>query len=715
MQKIKEAIPLNSKKNINLNSRKLIKPMTKQFSGLTSKKHNLIIRLNSKFAEFQSKKTHSILYINENLKLSDLKSKNTKEINISKNLFNHPSEEVNKKIFIEDKYLNEMKNKIYNRITRKYINFSLSDFTTKKNIQKNKTVEFFSYYNYYLICNLVDNKKTKFSLDYFEYLTLYNKQEYLIKYFIKEEIYIIMNYLLYIVYGNDIATKVNKSKKLLSIDEIKSMFNDLVNNNYKFKCSKEITKDIGTSYNYKDENLQKRNTISNLENIKPIYNEKIIYKYAKDIPNSQISNCIPKYYNFENQIMDCIKNFIHKRRLIKINIYAQNRQNGELNQRKKRRYYTNKNRFKKNNILENISFSLNDDKFNFEESKEINADKKRYKSSQRKKYENGINDIESFLKKLVKGSNNVNDRNKKNNENKFVKSLSGKIIGKRNKKTKSMINIPFNFIKNKEKIFLSSKQNEPKSLNKQNFLSKIFKTSLKNGKNSSKNDVNYNKNNGKKNLILKSENEKYKSFENIFSTTNKEGKNVRNNFINKISTKYKARKNRNQNHEKLIKFNGFSSSINNGNKIANKNNLKDINSSISIKSSDDSLFFYKIKNISKFTSQTNKNKYSINKFISLKKLNNYSTKNNSKPKKFVFQGGIKKAFSSYSSMSLEDKEINVWENNKIDTDIINVAVKSSFLLNKMENIDTKFKKSFYNCNTLKKLIKYPMIYFSNYK
>ena len=66
-------------------------------------------------------------------------------------------------------------------------------------------------------------------------------------------------------------------------------------------------------------------------------------------------------------------------------------------------------------------------------------------------------------------------------------------------------------------------------------------------------------------------------------------------------------------------------------------------------------------------------------------------------------------------MSLEDKEINVWENNKIDTDIINVAVKSSFLLNKMENIDTKFKKSFYNCNTLKKLIKYPMIYFSNYK
>ena len=40
-------------------------------------------------------------------------------------------------------------------------------------------------------------------------------------------------------------------------------------------------------------------------------------------------------------------------------------------------------------------------------------------------------------------------------------------------------------------------------------------------------------------------------------------------------------------------------------------------------------------------------------------------------------------------MSLEDKEINVWENNKIDTDIINVAVKSSFLLNKMEKTHLK--------------------------
>ena len=524
-----------------------------------------------------------------------------------------------------------------------------------------------------------------------------------------------MNYLLYMVYGNDIATKVNKSKKLLTIDEIKAMFNDLVNNNYKFKGSKEIAKDIETFYNYKDENLKKRNTISNLKYIKTIYNEKIIYKYVKDIPSSQISNCIPKYYNYGKQIMDCIKNFIHKRRLIKINIFAQNKLNGELNQRKKRRYYTNKNRFKKNNILENISFSLSDDKLNYEESKDINVDKKRYKSFQRKKNENGMNDIESFLKKLVRGSNKVNDRNKKNNENKFVKSLSGKIIGKRNKKTKSMINIPFNFIKNKEKIFLSSKQDEPKSLNKQNFLAKIFKTSLKKENNSTKNDFNYNKNNSKKSLMHNSENEKYKSFENILSTTNKVAKNVRNNFVNKISSKYKSRKNRNQNHQKLIKFNGFSSSINNGNKFEYKTGLKNIKSINSIKSLDDSLFFYKIKNISKFTSQTNKNKYSINKFISLKKLNNYSTKNNSKPKKFVFQGGIKKAFSSYSSMSLEDKEINVWENNKIDTDIINVAVKSSFLLNKIENIDKKFKKSFYNCNTLKKLIKNPMIYFSNYK
>jgi len=66
-------------------------------------------------------------------------------------------------------------------------------------------------------------------------------------------------------------------------------------------------------------------------------------------------------------------------------------------------------------------------------------------------------------------------------------------------------------------------------------------------------------------------------------------------------------------------------------------------------------------------------------------------------------------------MVFEDKKANVWENNKIDTDIINVAVKTSYLLKKIGNSFNINFKSFDNSNTLEKLIKNPIIYFSNCK
>ena len=141
------------------------------------------------------------------------------------------------------------------------------------------------------------------------------------------------------------------------------------------------------------------------------------------------------------------------------------------------------------------------------------------------------------------------------------------------------------------------------------------------------------------------------------------------------------------------------------------------NNIISIKevSSNDSLSYNKIKNISNFIAQTNKNKYSINKHFSLKKLTSLSTKKFSTPKNIKYYKPIRQAFSPYSGMVFENKEVNIWENNKIDTDIINVAVKTSYLLKKLGNSFNNNFKSFSNSNTLKKLIKYPQIYFSNYK
>ena len=203
--------------------------------------------------------------------------------------------------------------------------------------------------------------------------------------------------------------------------------------------------------------------------------------------------------------------------------------------------------------------------------------------------------------------------------------------------------------------------------------------------------------------------------ENILSQNIEIIKKSRNNLRNSNGFKFKKMNDIIKISKNLIKFNGFSHSTNKNNKILNKNKSNIIKSNDSIKeiSSDDSLFFYNTKNNFNFSSLTNNNKYTVNKSISLRKLNSLLSKHNSKPKKYVFQGGVRKPFSSFSSMNLEDKEINVWENNKIDTDITNVAVKSSYLLNKIGKINEKKFKSFHNKNTLEKLIKYPMIYSSN--
>ena len=684
MQNRRKTISLNIKKEISLSTKKLKRPITKIFPDSATKKPN-IIRLNSNLSDFSKKKTQSIIINNENLPLPKLKSQNTKERNnIRRSLFFLPVKKEKKKKNIEDIYKNNIKNKIYDKISRKYVSPYILDFIGKKNITQIKSIGFSSYYNYYLISNLINNKKFKFSLDYYEYLSLNNNNEYLIKYFAKNQIYIMMNYLLYIVYGNDIATKSNKSKKILTNEEIKLMFNNLVNNNYNFSGSIEIVKGVGVYYKQKGDNHQNINILSNLDKVMPINNKKIIYKYIKDIPSSKLSNCIPNYYKFEKQVINYMKDFIHKRRFVKIHKLYYNNQFREIKQRKELRYNTNKNKnIKKENILKNISFTLSKDNLNYEENKEKDIDKRH---TQRKKIDHETNDIETFLKKmdeLIHAKNYIN----KNKEN---------LTGKRNKRIKSMTNIPFNLIKNKKNIFLSSKRKDNKVLKKEIFLTKLLKFSLKNrGENNPKNINNYNKNNSGKNIIPNNEKNKFQRLENILSQKNEEVKRSRNN---------------------LIKFNGFTNNTNNNKGILNQNNSNDIKNNNSIKeiSSDDSLFFYKINNISKLVSRQNKHKFKIKTFISLKKLNSFSKKTIAKPKKYVYQGGERKPFSSYSSVSLENKEINVWENNKIDNDIMNVAAKSSYLLNKIGDINKKEIKSFYNCNTLQKLIKYPMIYSSNY-
>ena len=98
-----------------------------------------------------------------------------------------------------------------------------------------------------------------------------------------------------------------------------------------------------------------------------------------------------------------------------------------------------------------------------------------------------------------------------------------------------------------------------------------------------------------------------KNFEKIKKSRNN-ARNINNKVMNNII----------QTPQNLIKFKGFSNNINKNKKIFNKNksNIFKSNNSIKEVSSDDSLIFYKIKNSFNFASRTNKNKYTINKFIS---------------------------------------------------------------------------------------------------
>ena len=234
-------------------------------------------------------------------------------------------------------------------------------------------------------------------------------------------------------------------------------------------------------------------------------------------------------------------------------------------------------------------------------------------------------------------------------------------------------------------------------LNQNESNKKVFKTSLKHvGITTSKNIVRFIKRIPGNNLTLNKET-------NIGKYMNsRDGPKNLKNFTNK----------NNLNGRKLIRFDEFNNEKSSlEQKISIKNSNKKINSK-SFKETlpNDSLFYQKIKNFPKFFPQTNKNKLTVNNVISLKNWNSRSAKNISLPKKIKFKGSSKKAFSFFTGMPFNDKEVNVWEN----TNIFKVSVKTSFLLNKIGNSYNQESKSFRNCYSLKKLIKYPLIYIPNF-
>ena len=72
-----------------------------------------------------------------------------------------------------------------------------------------------------------------------------------------------------------------------------------------------------------------------------------------------------------------------------------------------------------------------------------------------------------------------------------------------------------------------------------------------------------------------------------------------------------------------------------------------------------------------------------------------------------------KAFTTYSMSTFDDKEENVWKNNKIDTVTIKDTYKTIDLFNRIKDANNKSIKAFQNSCTFNEIIKCANIYDSN--
>ena len=672
-------------------------------------KKNKIIKYHSNVVE-KLKKNHFILFNHkETSKIAQKDSYNSGYISESPNSY-IKNIETNKKT-IEDKYIEMVKKKIYKIISKKYSSPYIQNMINRGYNYSIKV----KYYNYYLICNLIENKKSRFTVNYYENLLLYDKEEYFIRCFDKNEIILIANYLLDLVYSKDIYTSF-KYDRNLTYSEIKNMFNNLINSNLNSSGSLEIIEDIAIYYKQKGINNINLKIIPKIDDNKQNFSEKIKYKYIKDIPISLVSNCMPNYFFLEKDLHNYMKDYIINRKYIKIKKDIEDSKNIVGKDKMKKREIHNNDT--KGFILNNFSLSAEKDSHNNIESRNNNENQKQYDSFKKLNNNNDISEIKILIQNLLQNTNLKKISDISRNKTSDIKKISKRIIKRRYERTQSMKDFSINYKTNKDFISfrhssLSKSRKKTINFNNSNNIQKVFKTSLKTSLNKV-NNINNTIKNYKNDLTL-NKNKIHK----IYLNDKEEMKTIKN-YANINKLNYNINKESKFISKQIIKFCGLNSSIKNNldNKKSIKNDIYPVNLFPNNKeaSSKESLCFNKIKNISKFIPQTEKNKYSINKHFSLKKINSYTTKYKYSPKKVIFYTGIKrKPFAYTISQSFEDKKINVWEDNKINSEIVKVVEKTCFLLNKIANKNPKKSRSFQNCHTLEKLIKYPNIYASNLK
>ena len=408
-------------------------------------------------------------------------------------------------------YFYLIRKEIYKNFKKKYTS-PYMEHLIKKGYFKNKEKEDYPlYYNYYQIYNLMNKKKSQLYAKYIDFLLTQDNQEYLLKYLENNEQYIIMNYLLYFVYNNDRCVIADNPKKLLKNEQIRAMFNKLVENNYLFDGTMEVLDDIGVYFRMSFSNVGKK--VVFLEKLKPVIKNKIYYLYIKDIPNNLLPNIIPNIFpilknnmKYKYRYLCIYLNKIKYNRIKKYQLYEEikNTKDFELNNKdniaKKNDFMINSDRSKsssesnkENNImLNNIYLSSNeeDKKDNF-----ITMEKNNDRLNNIKNRNHDVIDIELFIdkfspkedennyiqrkpiKKPTILENNINFIHNIRKQSSFYNSIF------KNKKNLDSVHNNYNYndenslIENKNNIIMNNKKLFKKISKKE-----IFQTSLK-GKN----------------------------------------------------------------------------------------------------------------------------------------------------------------------------------------------------------------------------------------
>ena len=261
-------------KNKNLNSdEKLLKDKPSSYSKNNIKKNYV----NSKFLSIKnlysyqkSERINSSFISSNSSKKSIKKDKSTNKQENKASSFRGQSKTKNttkirrssifrRMICAPMKYdkLIEIRKKINKRLKDEYINF---EFKINYNADYIEDItDHPLVWDYYQINNLVLNKKCHLKSKLDDYNLFYNNgQEYLIKYYSEFEYSIIIRYLLFIVYGDDIMTFSDRLQCYYDLTDIQNVFRCYI--------SKEINFRIDFKYNYAKPFNKNGNYIRTLSN-----------------------------------------------------------------------------------------------------------------------------------------------------------------------------------------------------------------------------------------------------------------------------------------------------------------------------------------------------------------------------------------------------------------------------------------------------------------